>query len=1255
VIRERVADRYVVEKELATGGMGIVYHVLDRTTGEARALKRLTADATKEPVLVEAFEREYQVLAGLDHPRIIRVFDYGVDEIGPYYTMELLEGQDMRTCAPLPPREACMYLRDVATSLSLLHARRLIHRDLSPTNVRLTPDGHCKLLDFGALTAFGSSRLVVGTAPLIPPEALDGTTLDQRADLYSLGALAYWMLTRRHAYPAKRIEDLPEVWKESPAPPSELAPEVPEELSELVLSLLSADPLARPASAAEVIARLNVVGELPQEGEAEAERLAQSFLLSPRFTGRTEELAELRASTEAAIAGQGSAARLEAVAGMGRSRLLEEIGVRAQIAGASVLRVDASMYRQVHGTTCALVIRALDALPDLARETGRRYRGVLGALGREVDARLSSGGSLPPRASLPPASLPPASLPPTARAFDAGRESILEPVLTIEAWFAEISGSKPLVIQVDNVEYADPSSLGLLAALAKLATNHALLLVVTERVRIEQQAAMGLVTLRGLCKTIALRGLSAEETLELVRSLFGEVPRSERFAEWLHGRTAGSPLHCIEISRQLVAKEIIRHFGGIWALPVDRPDAELPAALEDALLIRLSLLSEAARSLAECLSLQREQPTFELCRVLSGNEDERHVLLLLDELARNDVLYPDQQGYRFSSTALREALLGGMEDARREHNHRRLGEAFARLAGPEDHALRIEAGWHLIKGGDERRGADMIAAVTHDSIVVRTLIANLHHVARPIEAALKIYKRHRRSVHERMPLLAALAHAGYYEERVWGDLYGDEALDALEDLSGLRMARRLRGFVGKWLALVFGILFASVRFHLAPRSERGYPFKEVLVQLFGAVTTLTGAAALSLDVERAARVADVLEPFSFLPERLTPVGIYQCCVSLQEIGREHQASAYQTFDKILRRLEDARYYPTLPAEARRLYWTAAHFARGSFAVFRADGRAALESADALDLSGLKLYAMIASQLRFLYYANRGEFAKAAPHREQVELHAAHVGSAWQVETWEPSALLPVQTALGDVVAITRTVDRLELLSRTVPSLKLYSRIAKQSLRLAQKARPDPAMEADFKARAPRSFIGWALVHGFAARGHNQRGEHAEAKSICESVLSHLTDEDRAYATLFLVVDLEMARAEAGLGDSEAGLRRVDALLTRFQGLDHPMVQGSLYETRARIAWAAGRRDEYTLSLAAVESWFRPTGTPALIAKYERLAELAGSGTASGRRGHGAMSSSTASLKTGGKLVSREPEQHNEQTVRISTKRRIDSA
>lgn len=157
-----IGDRYETLAELARGGMGVVYRVTDTLTGRQVALKRCLSDS--HPDLVRLlFQREYKTLASLRHPRIIEVYDYGIDDGEPFYTMELLTGEDLNTLAPLPWRRACSYLRDVATSLLVVHQRRLVHRDLSPRNVRLTSDGYCKLLDFGALTAFGIPNEIVGT------------------------------------------------------------------------------------------------------------------------------------------------------------------------------------------------------------------------------------------------------------------------------------------------------------------------------------------------------------------------------------------------------------------------------------------------------------------------------------------------------------------------------------------------------------------------------------------------------------------------------------------------------------------------------------------------------------------------------------------------------------------------------------------------------------------------------------------------------------------------------------------------------------------------------------------------------------------------------------------------------------------------------------------------------------------------------------------------------------------------------------
>src|SRR5262249_36759121 len=130
-----IAGRYRVEDVLGRGGMSVVYRAVDSVTGRRVALKRMTAPTGTEAHrqrMAALFEHEFCTLSELSHPRVIEVYDYGTAGDGAYYTMELLDGSDLREVAPLPWRDACSILRDVCSALALLHSRRLLHRDLTP-------------------------------------------------------------------------------------------------------------------------------------------------------------------------------------------------------------------------------------------------------------------------------------------------------------------------------------------------------------------------------------------------------------------------------------------------------------------------------------------------------------------------------------------------------------------------------------------------------------------------------------------------------------------------------------------------------------------------------------------------------------------------------------------------------------------------------------------------------------------------------------------------------------------------------------------------------------------------------------------------------------------------------------------------------------------------------------------------------------------------------------------------------------------
>lgn len=263
--------------------MGTVYRAFDLERREEVALKRLRlrADSEANRRRLLAFEREYQALAQLRHPSIVAAYDYGVDRLGAYYTMELLSGSSLHERSEhggVDCKTLCGWLRDVASALVMLHARRLVHRDVTPRNIHCTRDGRAKLIDFGALSNTERIVAIVGTPPFLPPEAITGRPVDARSDLYALGATAYWALTGKHAYPAKHIAELELLWRVPPVAlhTLEASASVPSALSELVMSMLSLDPAGRPSAADQVIERLTAIASLPAE---DARSFGSSYLV----------------------------------------------------------------------------------------------------------------------------------------------------------------------------------------------------------------------------------------------------------------------------------------------------------------------------------------------------------------------------------------------------------------------------------------------------------------------------------------------------------------------------------------------------------------------------------------------------------------------------------------------------------------------------------------------------------------------------------------------------------------------------------------------------------------------------------------------------------------------------------------------------------------------------------------------------------------------------------------------------------------
>jgi eukaryotic-like serine/threonine-protein kinase len=261
-----LGDRYEVGRLLGAGGMAEVYEGRDRLLARRVAIKVLLAEFAQDPSFLVRFKREAQAAASLSHPNIVAVYDTGVQDGTNFIVMEYVEGRTLRDLlrigGPPPPERAVGIAADVCNALAAAHARGLIHRDVKPANVMLTPDGAVKVMDFGIARATTSATItqtqaVIGTAQYISPEQVEGREVDARGDLYSLGCLLYELLTGRVPFSGDSpVAIAYRHVREDPTPPRQLNPRIPAAVEAVTLRAMAKNPDERYQTAAEFRADL---------------------------------------------------------------------------------------------------------------------------------------------------------------------------------------------------------------------------------------------------------------------------------------------------------------------------------------------------------------------------------------------------------------------------------------------------------------------------------------------------------------------------------------------------------------------------------------------------------------------------------------------------------------------------------------------------------------------------------------------------------------------------------------------------------------------------------------------------------------------------------------------------------------------------------------------------------------------------------------------------------------------------------------
>ncbi len=254
-----LSDRYRLEEQVGSGGMGTVWKATDTLLNRPVAVKLLHPAQMAEPTARERFRTEGRITAGLSHPSIAQVFDYGEEDGRAFLIMELVVGdplsQVLRERGRLDTDQTLDFVCQAAQALAAAHARGVVHRDIKPGNLLVTADGRLKLTDFGIArgdmsVTLTQTGMVMGTAQYISPEQASGRPATSSSDLYALGVVAYECLAGTPPFTGDSPVAL--ALAHTRDEPPELPEDIPDDVADLVFLLLSKDPEERPSSAGEV-------------------------------------------------------------------------------------------------------------------------------------------------------------------------------------------------------------------------------------------------------------------------------------------------------------------------------------------------------------------------------------------------------------------------------------------------------------------------------------------------------------------------------------------------------------------------------------------------------------------------------------------------------------------------------------------------------------------------------------------------------------------------------------------------------------------------------------------------------------------------------------------------------------------------------------------------------------------------------------------------------------------------------------------
>lgn len=617
-----IANRYDVVSLLGEGGMGRVYLAQDRTADRKVALKVARDPLSAERV--EHLKHEFWLMTRLRHPNLVEAYDYGRLEDGsPYLTMEVVEGSALDETLPLPPEKVRDVAIQLARALGYIHEQGFVHCDIKPENLRLTPDGRLKLMDFGLMERKGRiGGPIRGSLAYLAPEVAKGGMVDARSDLYSLGIMLFQLASGQLPFQAETPAEMLRAHLGQEPPRLET---LPEDLRELLPQLLAKDPFCRPGNAAELLMAL---GEEGAQGPA--------YLLSAPLLGRDDALARF------AEFAPGSRA-LVAPSGLGKSRMVSELRFQAQLSDRPFLLAACppqacAPYAPVAELLRQLLPLAMPLAPEALENARLGLTRLLPELARPDDPEVE----MEPQQE-------------KSRLHAAACELV-----------RAVAEAKGLILAVEDIGTLDASSRELLDQLSRM-TAELPLMILTTRLPDDTGLAQEI--------PLALEPLSNADVHALIEGLVGHSQVPERFSATVAEASRGNPQSISNLMQHLVETGHLHTERGRWVLPEDLPEGALPRDWHDLLRQNLAALSPEAHRIAEAIAMIGRPTSLALLERIPGIPHEEILYQAIEELEQAGIL----QGHAeldFTQRALNALVLEDLGAESKTAWHSRLSDAL---------------------------------------------------------------------------------------------------------------------------------------------------------------------------------------------------------------------------------------------------------------------------------------------------------------------------------------------------------------------------------------------------------------------------------------------------------------------------------------------------------------------------------------------------------------------------------------------------